>query len=373
MDLLTAPQDHGNRNNNIITITLMIRIKPLAAIVAVIVATFCASAAKTIKVEPSDRYVTRVVTCPDFNKLVTNTSIDIEYTIGPKSVKLYAPDNLIDHMQVRSSGKTLTVTWKENENLLISGRWTAKMIVSAPAGSVNEFMTNSSGDIFIKSNLGGGVYYSFITNSSGDIKLGSVDASKADVKLVANSSGDISAANVAGGNVTLSSNSSGDVEVSSVKALKAASLSANSSGDVKVGKVLSSSASALSSSSGDVKVGTLSADDAVISSRSSGDVSVDDLISDMVTISAVSVGDIKVSGKGRTVHITSSSNSEVRAKGLKAMDLTVEASSSGEVDCYAVRSFKGTCSSSMAEITCYSKPGVITKQGSYPDNIKIGR
>ncbi|MDE5720016.1 MAG: DUF2807 domain-containing protein, partial [Paramuribaculum sp.] len=136
---------------------------------------------------------------------------------------------------------------------------------------------------------------------------------------------------------------------------------------------LSSSESDLASSAGAVKVAPLAADDAVISSRSSGDVSVSDLISDMVTVKAVSSGDVKVAGKGRTVHITSGSTSEVNAKGLKAMDLTVEVSSSGEVDCYAVRSFKGTCSSTMAEITCYSKPGVITKQGSSPGNIKIGR
>ncbi len=204
---------------------------------------------------PSDKYVTRVVTCPDFNKLVTNTSIDIEYTVDFKSVKLYAPDNLIDYMQVTSTGKTLSVAWKNNGDLLISGRWTAKMIVSAPAGSVNGFVTNSSGDIEIKSNLAGAVNYSFITNSSGDIKLGAVDASKADVKLITNSSGDVSATSVTGCNVTLGSNSSGDVSVTSVKASKAASMLANSSGDVKVGlKVLSSSISVVSMSSGDVKV-----------------------------------------------------------------------------------------------------------------------
>ena len=208
---------------------------------AVIIATLPAAA--VIKVTPSDKYVTRVVTCPDFNKLVTNTSIDIEYTVGPKSVKLYAPDNLIDYMQVTSTGKTLSVAWKNNGDLLISGRWTAKMIVSAPAGSVNGFVTNSSGDIEIKSNLAGAVNYSFITNSSGDIKLGAVDASKADVKLITNSSGDVSATSVTGCNVTLGSNSSGDVSVTSVKASKAASMLANSSGDVKAGKVLSSSIS----------------------------------------------------------------------------------------------------------------------------------
>ncbi len=330
----------------------MIRIKPLAAaLLAVIIATLPAAA--VIKVTPSDKYVTRVVTCPDFNKLVTNTSIDIEYTVGPKSVKLYAPDNLIDYMQVTSTGKTLSVAWKNNGDLLISGRWTAKMIVSAPAGSVNGFVTNSSGDIEIKSNLAGAVNYSFITNSSGDIKLGAVDASKADVKLITNSSGDVSATSVTGGNVTLGSNSSGDVSVISVKASQSASMLANSSGDVKAGNV--------------------SADNAIVESRSSGDVSVDDLISDVVTVRAVSSGDIKIGGKGRTVQITSGSTSEVKAKGFKAMDLTVEASSSGEVECYAVRKLDATCTSTMAEINCYSKPGMVTKRGAYTENIKTGR
>lgn len=350
----------------------MIRIKPLAAaFLAVIIATLPAAA--VIKVTPSDKYVTRVVTCPDFNKLVTNTSIDIEYTVGPKSVKLYAPDNLIDYMQVTSTRKTLSVAWKNNGDLLISGRWTAKMIVSAPAGSVNEFITNSSGDVVIKSNLIGAVNYSFITNSSGDIKLRAVDASKADVKLITNSSGDVSATSVTGGNVTLGSNSSGDVSVTSVKASKAASMLANSSGDVKAGKVLSSSISVVSMSSGDVKAGNVSADNAIVESRSSGDVSVDDLISDVVTVRAVSSGDIRVAGKGRTVQITSGSTSEVKAKEFKAMDLTVEASSSGEVECYAVRKLDATCTSTMAEINCYSKPGMVTKRGAYTENIKTGR
>ena len=318
----------------------MKRIISLAAALALIVAAIPSAAATRIKVVPSKTYVSRVVSCPDFTKLVTNTTIDIEYTVGPKSVKLYAPDNLIDYIQVTSSGSSLTVSWKSGVNLNINGNYTAKMIVSAPA--VNDFLTNSTGDITIKSPLqGGSADYSFVTNSTGDIYLQSVKTSGIQIKLVSNSTGDITAGRLQAGNVHLTANSTGDVKASAVIGRQYAVLHTNSTGDVIVGNVMTEKAMIASSSTGDVKIENLSADDARINSRSTGDVRVSDMSVETLTVEVI--------------------------------DLTVSASSTAEVECYAVRSINASCSSSSAEIRCYSKPGMATLSGSYTDNIHIGR
>lgn len=350
----------------------MKRIISLAAALALIIAAIPAAAATRIKVVPSKTYVSRVVSCPDFTKLVTNTTIDIEYTVGPKSVKLYAPDNLIDYMQVTSSGSSLTVSWKSGVNLNINGNYTAKMIVSAPA--VNDFLTNSTGDITIKSPLqGNSADYSFVTNSTGDIYIQSVKTSGIQIKLVSNSTGDITAGRLQGSNVHLTANSTGDVKASAVIGSQYAVLHTNSTGDVIVGNVMTEKAMIASSSTGDVKIENLSADDARINSRSTGDVRVSDMSVETLTVEASSTGDIKLAGKCSSANMTAGSTSEIEARNLKALDLTVSASSTAEVECYAVRSINASCSSSSAEIRCYSKPGMATLSGSYTQNIHIGR
>lgn len=350
----------------------MKRIISLAAALALIIAAIPAAASTRIKVVPSKTYVTRVVSCPDFTKLVTNTTIDIEYTVGPKSVKLYAPDNLIDYMQVTSSGSSLTVSWKSGVNLNINGSYTAKMIVSAPA--VNDFLTNSTGDITIKSPLNGqGSNYSFVTNSTGDIHMGSVTTTGEHMKLVSNSTGDITANKLQAGNVYLTANSTGDITASSVKGRENAMLHSNSTGDITVGSVTTEIASLASSSTGDVKVDNLSAEDARIKSRSTGDVRVSDMAVEILRVEATSTGNVKLAGKCSKATMSAGSTSEIEARNLKALDLTVSASSTAEVECYAVRSINASCSSSSAEIKCYSKPGMATLSGSYTDNIHIGR
>lgn len=350
----------------------MIRIRSIAAVLAIILAAMPAAAATRINVTPSKNYVSRVVSCPDFTKLVTNTTIDIEYSVGPKSVKLYAPDNLIDYIQVTSSGNTLAVNWKSGVNLSINGSYTAKMIVSAP--SVTDFLINSTGDITIKSPLqGGSADYSFITNSTGDIAIQSVKTSGIEIKLVSNSTGDITAGRLQAGNVHLTANSTGDVRASSVNGRQYAVLHTNSTGDVIVGNVMTENAMIASSSTGDVKIENLSADEAKIQSRSTGDVRVSDMSVETLTVEASSTGDIKLVGKCSSASMTAGSTSEIDARGLKVLDLTVSASSTAEVECYAVRSINASCSSSSAEIKCYSKPGIATLSGSHSKNIQIGR
>ena len=41
---------------------------------------------------PSSKYVTRKVNSGDFTAVCTNTAIDIIYTVGPRSIEIYAPD-----------------------------------------------------------------------------------------------------------------------------------------------------------------------------------------------------------------------------------------------------------------------------------------
>ena len=115
--------------------------------IAIALMAFGALAAQGADVTPSNRYITRKVNSGAFTAIRTNTSLDIVYTVGPRDIEIYAPDNLMPYIQVAIKGSELIVSYKENMN--IHGSHKSHIKISAP--DVNKFTTASAGDIDIKS------------------------------------------------------------------------------------------------------------------------------------------------------------------------------------------------------------------------------
>lgn len=233
---------------------------------------------------PSKNYITKKVNVGSFNAISTGSSVDVIYTqsSGAQSVEIYAPDNVIDYIDVRVEGGVLKVGMKStNKNLSISGKHKKEVRVSAPA--VNSLKATSSGDIVIKNGL----------KTSGK------------VTLKATSSGDLTGGTVVCDDLVTVANSSGDVVLEKVTCT-------NFSGDA--------------SSSGDVVVKSLTATN--------------------VSADASSSGDVSLSGTCENASFTASSSGDVIAKGLKAVNVTASASSSGDVECYVTGALKAKASSS---------------------------
>lgn len=236
------------------------------------------------RITPSKNYVTKKVNVGSFNAISTSSSVDVVYTqsSGSQNVEIYAPDNLVNYIDVRVEGGVLKVGFKSpKNNFSITGKHKKEVRVSAPA--VNSLKASSSGDIIIKSGL------------------------------------------KTSGKVTVKASSSGDVTGGAISCDDFEAM-ANSSGDVVMEKVVCTNFSADASSSGDVSVKNLAATN--------------------VSASANSSGDVILAGTCENASYSASSSGDVEAKGLKAVNVTASANSSGDIECYVTGSLTAKASSS---------------------------
>lgn len=217
----------------------------MAVTLMLVSATACAE-----RITPSKNYVTKKVNVGSFNAISTSSSVDVIYTqsSGGQDVEIYAPDNLVDYIDVRVEGGVLKVGFKSpRNNFSINGKHKKEVRVSAPA--VNSLKASSSGDIIIKNGLKTSGKVTVKASSSGDVTGSTISCD--DFAATANSSGDVSVKNLNAADVSADASSSGDVILAGI--CENASYRASSSGDVKAKGMKAVNVTASASSSGDVE------------------------------------------------------------------------------------------------------------------------
>lgn len=260
----------------------------MAVTLMLVSATACAE-----RITPSKNYVTKKVNVGSFNAISTSSSVDVIYTqsSGGQDVEIYAPDNLVDYIDVRVEVK---VGFKSpRNNFSINGKHKKEVRVSAPA--VNSLKASSSGDIIIKNGLKTSGKVTVKASSSGDVTGSTISCD--DFAATANSSGDVILEKVSCTNFSADASSSGDV---SVKNLNAADVSADasSSGDVILAGICEN-ASYRASSSGDVKAKGMKAVNVTASASSSGDVEC--YVTGSLTAKASSSGEVAYKGNPKDI------------------------------------------------------------------------
>lgn len=217
----------------------------MAVTLMLVSATACAE-----RITPSKNYVTKKVNVGSFNAISTSSSVDVIYTqsSGGQNVEIYAPDNLVDYIDVRVEGGVLKVGFKSpRNNFSINGKHKKEVRVSAPA--VNSLKASSSGDIIIKNGLKTSGKVTVKASSSGDVTGSTISCD--DFAATANSSGDVILEKVSCTNFSADASSSGDVILAGI--CENASYRASSSGDVKAKGMKAVNVTASATSSGDVE------------------------------------------------------------------------------------------------------------------------
>lgn len=315
-------------------------IRKLVSTALLLLIALTASAGHII-INASKTYVRRLVlTDNTITTLRTQSFIDIEYTPASKQeIILYAPQNVADYVKVTVSGNVLTADFKNDITIQNCGE--IKVLVRGP--KVNDFRTNSSGDITIMGNLdysGSKTPVYLTTNSSGDIKA--LDITSPSIELKTRSSGNIKVANLTCSALNATTYSSGDVDIKSAVAVKSAVLTTMSSGNVDIDELTAGGGATLhTTSSGDVSAGAVSATTLDVVTSSSGDINAANIEASSVSAKCGSSGNITLKGICTTAGLTVSSSSEINASGLAAEDVTtVITSSSGYISCHALNSLE---------------------------------
>lgn len=259
-------------------------------------------------INASKNYVTKKVNVGSFDAISTSTSINVIYTqtSGGRSVEIYAPDNLMEYVNVRVDKGTLKVGYKDVPNgLNILGKRTVEVRVAAPG--VHRFSASSSGNILLKSDLQTSGSLFMKTSSSGDIKGGKVSCDELTVS--ASSSGDITLGKVKCENLSASTSSSGDVTIKNISAVTVDAKTSSAGDIILSGSCQSAMYSA--SSSGDLEAHDLKAENVVAKANSAGDISC--YVSNSLKASASSSGEVAYKGNPTNIEFSS-------RKGLRRMD-----------------------------------------------------
>lgn len=287
---------------------------------------------------PSSKYVTRKVNSGDFTAVCTNTAIDIIYTVGPRSIEIYAPDNLINYIKVSLSDSEIRVNY--SENMTINGSHKSYVKISAPA--VSRFTTNSAGKITIDSPLTlKGDPVELKVNSAGDITAKSVEAQS--VTLQGNSAGKIVTGKIKTNEIKVIANSAGNITTGDIVAAQSAKAVANSAGNITVPEIVAGSRVSVNANSvGKIEAGTVSAPTVDIHLNSSGNVNIKKAEATSVMAASNSVGNITVSGICRNAELTSRSSGKIDASGLKANTVEANVSGIGGISCWAIEEIRGS-------------------------------
>lgn len=234
---------------------------------------------------PSKNYVTKKVEVGTFDGISTATSIDVAYTqtSGNQDVEIFAPDNLVDYVNVTVEEGMLKVRFHSEDSkqgLSIKGDHKTEVRISSPA--VHTLSTSSNGDIVLKNGL----------QTDGEVRIKS-----------------------------------------------------SSNGDIEGGTIVCGALVATASSNGDITLEGAECTSLDVDASSNGDVGIKHVKAETVEADASSNGDVNLSGVCRLAKLTASSNGDVEAKNLKADAVVAKASSTGDVTCCPIESLDATTSS----------------------------
>lgn len=298
----------------------------------------CITATATaVTIVPSSKYVTRKVNSGDFTAVCTNTAIDIVYTVGPRSIEVYAPDNLIPYIKVSLSDSEIRVNY--SENMTINGSHKSYVKISAPA--VSRFTTGSAGKITIDSPLTlKKDRVELVVNSTGTIKSKTIEAQS--VSLKTNSAGNIETGNLKADEIRIIANSAGNITTGNIIAEQSTKVIANSAGNITIPEIVAGSqVSGNANSVGNINVRVISAPTVEFHTNSAGNVNISKVEATSVTATSNSIGNLTVNGICRDAKLTTRSSGKIDASGLKANTVEANVSGIGGISCWAIEEIKG--------------------------------
>ncbi len=284
---------------------------------------------------------TKIMKVGDFDALDISGSIKVVYKQGSPGVKIVGPDNIIPYVDLKLSGKTLSVSYKSGVSFKYIGAPTLTVNVSSTRLSKGSL--SGSGDLIIDGNLNG-YDLQLSLSGSGDIVTNNIQAKKLDLTL--NGSGDIAVNGIVNAdNINVSLNGSGDINTRELHGKKIV-VSLNGSGDVVVKNVKSTDIYASVNGSGDMEVSSINATAIYGSLNGSGNLS------------------LRGNAKAGVLNLTRSG--DLDASSMKVENLVVSLDGSGDISCYATKELVLTKNGS-GDISYRGTSNVI-KKGNWDDD-----
>lgn len=245
----------------------------LTAFAVIICCGMCLASCSSVYADNGDyKKVTKDVPVGYFCKVESSGSADIVFVQGKKnSVRIVGTKRLVDNLDVRVKGETLSVTSKGNNRMRFNGNlfssnveYNITVYVSSP--DLTDITLKGSGDFKMNGNLDTDAL-KIAVMGSGEVEMQKVVCDNAVLEL--NGSGDLKAKSLDCHSATLSVRGSGDMDIDRLKA-QTSEINLRGSGDIEtyLDRVASTSASIVGS--GDIDLHFNNCGSAICEVRGSG-------------------------------------------------------------------------------------------------------
>jgi hypothetical protein len=262
------------------------------------------------KVIASTRNVNKSVSVTPFNKISVSNGIKVCYTQSRKTaVSLYAPNNVVNYVVVKVSGKKLDIRYKKGVTIDY-GKNTQAPVVYVLAPDVYDFEAESGSVIEISDDLN--CNNKIELEASSGAKITTKDLTAINVSIESESGALVNVAEVNCTKFELETESGSQTSVKSVKATTA-DIEASSGSQANVKKAV---------------CGTVKTD-----ASSGSKISVAGINAQNVDAKSSSASDIMLSGKAGFANFNATSVSTISAKNLKVSNGTVKTSSQSKINC----------------------------------------
>lgn len=221
-------------------------------------------------VEIKGKNVTKSYKVKNFDKILSDNIVDIEYVQGPLAVKVTAPADLFNYLHVIVKGGELRIALDGKQGLKISGNKKIKAYVSSP------------------------VLKRVRNNGAADFDVVSLNADKLELDFTG----------------------SGDFEWKKGSAEKI-NATVSGSGDMELENLTVRNGQFLTKGSGDISLKRVNGESVALRTSGSGDIEAEDININDVTAESEGSGDIELSGVCRYSNVSSQGSGEVRDRKLK--------------------------------------------------------
>ena len=291
------------------------------------------------RITASNNIITRTISISDYDCIEVSGWPCVVYTQSSDqapSLRIEAPDNVIDLFECEVKNGKLTIKPKNKVNINFGNR--KRPIIYTSSAEIKQMSLSGSGDIIVKSNLLS-EQLNIALNGSGDIK-----------------GIDISSTN----KLSISMNGSGDIAFNRIKANEV-SLSLNGSGDLQVGTVSANNVSAQVNGSGDLRVSCSTSNYLSTQLNGSGTLSVKGVNAKEVSGRLQGSGDLTFAGSTKIATLSVKSSGDLSAKALEAQSVQATISGSGDLSCWANNSLITNIKGS-GDVTYRGKPAEVINE-----------
>lgn len=182
-----------------------------------------------ITVKAEKRYVSRDLGRVDDFRVIRSRGIaDVEYKQARESrITIYGADNVLQYLEVESSGGVLEVRMRKGVN--VQGEHRLKVIATSPG--LTSVSTTGTGDIDLLSAIEA-KDFDMSTSGTGDISFKTITTG--DLVIYGKGTGDIEGVKAECATISISVTGTSDVEIANIQSPKA-EVSVSGTGDIEVG------------------------------------------------------------------------------------------------------------------------------------------